>query len=335
MKCNPSHCNLLIVALLSLALAGCTLIRYGDENDSPGGNNDNQVDGENLGEVPFFNDIPADATQVDVLLMVDLARGGTHIMNGYTHFLNLLEMELSTRGVYLRNRAVAPLYRQLSQRPALLFGEGDPDNLYPHLGDVLHYYVSDEGLGYLDSRVDTPGENLAALGANLDLESIYNPERVSEESRAYFNEAADGFVVFHLTGSARQCDHDAHECLLNERTAAHYFTETNEETGHADWLSLPNASGLAPENILHVTVATRESVDQDAFEEHCNSQPNFPQSHIDLLEPSTEHAYFGPFVEGLKAKGGAGINIDLCTALSRNVDSSAAMAASQIIEITR
>lgn len=311
-----------LVAALCIAMASCTLIRYDDNGDN--GGNDNHENG------PVLNDIPIDAPVIDALVMVDLDRGAANIMDAYYQYLALIEHELTERDVYIRNIAVAPLYRQQSQQPALLYGRGAPDNLSPDLSETLEHFVSQDGLAHLDGAVETPGENLAALGANLDRESIFNPETASEEGRAYFDEAEDGFVVFHLTGTTRACGHDDGDCALDGQPPAKYFTDEDGETGQATWLRLPGSTGLSVDDIAHISVVTPEGMDYETFVDTCADQPNFPMAYIDFLEPSEEHEYFGPKMRELDNEGGAGEVVDLCTAFSTRAPNSASRIAGEI-----
>ena len=309
--------KIVLVIGLCAGLTSCTLIRDGGGEDPGGG-----------GDLPEFkfNDIPIDATVVDALVLVDLPRGAAGIAQGYYDYFALLEVALITHGIFIRNLAVAPLYRQQSHRPALLYGRGSPDNLRPSMEETLAYFVSDDGLAHLDSRVDTPGENLAALGMNLDREPIFNPS-ASGEGRAYFDPPEEGFLVFHLTGTRRQCSHGESACALNDKLPGQYVMDS-DELG-ASWLRLPGPSSLPPENIIHISINTDEDIEYQDFVDNCVSEPSFPQSYLDFIENSPK-TYYAPFMSEINSRGGLGIELDLCMAFSTRAITSSLHTASQI-----
>lgn len=313
------HLKILLLASLFISMAGCTIVRYVDNDDNGGGGNGGTLDPQ----------------VIDVLVLVDLDRGSSNLMSGYASYLALVDIALAEQNIIVRRTAVAPMYRQQSGRPLLLFGEDDPNAPFRSLQEALAFYTTDAGLAHLDGRVDAPGENLAVLGMNMDRESIFNPHSTPTETIPYFHEAQDGFVVFHLTGRARQCSHSDPDCALDEMTPAQFFTATDDDTGQATWLSLPGPSGVSPSKIMHVSIATAEGIDYATFSNRCLSEPHFPANHLDLLEPSEHNVYFGPFVNGLKSNGGHGINVDLCVAFSSRSPQSAANTAGQISGMMR
>ncbi len=338
----------LLVAALCLGLASCTLIRESDDNGNGGSDNsmENGIpigpnsgsgivgpNGQNSGG--GIVEAPDDAPLLDALIVVDLARSTTNIMDSYYAYLGLVEFALQENEVYFRNVAIAPMYRQQSSEPLLIFGQGDPNNVSQNPSEALDYYISDQGLAHLDGEVDTPGENLAALGLNMAHEAVFNPETAAAQGRAYFEEPSDGFVVFHLTASARDCGHDDADCALDGKAPADYFTDVDDETGNALWLNLPGSTGLPPDEIMHIAINTPEGVDYDDFVDSCTDQPNFPMSFIDFIEPSSEHEYYNPKISQIRSRGGAGTVVDLCTAFSSRAEQSARQTAGEIRQITR
>ena len=306
---------LLICALF--LLAGCTVIR--DSNNGSGG-------GDGDGELEI---VPR---TIDVLVLVDLPRASANLMENYASFLAMLEAALVLQQVDVRRSALAPLYRTQSERPPLLYGHGDEYSPFSGLAETLAFYITDEGLSYLDGTRNQDGENLAALGLNLDRETIFNPFLTIPEAAPYFAEAADGFVVFYLTGSARRCGHSSPTCQIDDRLPAHYFTDVEDDTGFASWLKLPGQTGLPPSRIMHVSIATAEGVDYDTFVNQCLREPNFPAAFLDVIENS-EHSYFGPFFQALRSEGGQAQEVDLCAALSSRGDRTAAFTAGQILRM--
>ena len=201
------------------------------------------------------------------------------------------------------------------------------------LAETLLYYIGDDGQRHLDTRTEVPGENLAALGLDLDRATIFDPTGTITDSRAYFKEAADGFVVIYLTGTSRPCAHGDQACQLDGKSPASYFSAT-DDANLASWLALPGPSGLSPARIVHMPVASAEEVSFDQFADRCLAEPNFPAGALDVMEPS-ENAYFGPFIDQLRADGGQGYNIDLCQALSSRSDRAALSAAAYLQRLLR
>ncbi len=309
------------VVIGCILLAGCTIIREVESNDDDDdGNGDHPYD-------YIYDDIPFDDDTriVDALVVVDLDRGSSQIMGAYYDYLDTVRFALAMENVFVRDLAVAPMYGRQNHHPPLLYGEG-ADNNMGSLDQTLEYYVTD-GHDHLDDRVDAPAENLAAIGLGIGSEPIYNPQDGAGDGSAYFTEAEDGFVVFHMTHTARACDHGASDCHVDDKAPADYFTETT--AGIADWLALPG-NGLAPDDIVHVTIATEEATDFDSFADRCDSEPGFPTSHLDHLEPSEQYLYFGNFVDDLNAEGGVGDYVDLCRAFSNRALTQAGSTASTI-----
>ncbi|RVU48097.1 hypothetical protein EA187_01270 [Lujinxingia sediminis] len=201
------------------------------------------------------------------------------------------------------------------------------------LAETLLYYIGEEGQRHLDTRTDVPGENLAALGLDLDRATIFDPTGTLNDSRAYFKEAADGFVIIYLTGTSRPCAHGSQACQLDGKSPAAYAS-TTDDANLASWLALPGPSGLSPSRIFHMPVATAEEVSFEQFADRCLAEPNFPAGALDVMEPS-ENAYFGPFINDLRSSGGQGYNVDLCQALSSRSDRAALSAAAYLQRILR
>ncbi len=307
----------LAMLLLASSLTACTLIRDRDPaNSSNGGNGD---------PIPRV---------VDALILVDLPRGAVNIMPGYAAFMAYVEAGLAAQLITINRVAVAPMYRQQSDRPPLIYGYDDPHAPFHSLEEALVYYVSDDGLAHLDGQASNDTENLATLGARLDRETIFQPFQSPPEAIPYYRDAADGFVVFYLTGSSRHCAHDSSSCAVDGQRPAHYLTDVDDDTGFASWLSLPGPSGVAPSQIMHVAVATEEGASYDAFVDRCMREPNFPANHLDLLEPS-EHAFFGPMMSQLRQNGGHGQLVDLCTAFSNRRENAAISVAAEIGRMLR
>ncbi len=326
-----SYGSVALIALLCLLLANCTIVRdsNGENNDENNDDNAWQINDEE----PPFNDIPIDAKVVDAVVFVELTRAHSGIAAGYHAFLNEVQIALAaTHGIFVRDLAVAPMYRRHGHRAPLLYGRGDDNNLQHSLEESLAYYLTDEGRGHLDDRVDAPAENTAALGMELAQEPVYNPEAGSGDGSPYFTSPEDGFIVFYITGSERDCSHDDADCAINGDTPAEYFMQSDSEGG-AQWLSLPGGS-VEPDQIAHATITTEEGVSYEEFSERCTGRPDFPRAYLDFMEPS-DNLFFEPLVSDINAAGGVATHTDMCTALSSGLDGAALTTAADIANAVR
>lgn len=312
----------IVCTVFCIALIACTIVREGDDNDDNG-----EVDA-GFAVDTHYNDIPVDANIVDAVVFVEVTNASSGLTSGFHSYIHEVEMALMAQGTFIRDLAVAPLYRQQGQRAPLLYGRNAPNNLHSSLEGTLMYYLTDDGDEHLDEQVESPAENPATLGAQLSTETIYNPETGPGEGRSYFREPEDGFVAFHITGSARNCSHGDSACAVDGQTPADYFTETDDD-GHAEWLDLPG-SGLSPDEIVHVAVATEEGVDYDSFSDDCTGRPDFPTTYLDFLEPSEHEIFYQQFVSELEQRGSAARIADMCNALSSEIDGSALRTANTI-----
>lgn len=311
---------LLLLFFVASLMSGCTIFRDRENN----GNGDGDGSG----------DVELEPKVVDVLVLVDLPRGAANIMSGYAEYLSLVQVALLTQNVEVRKFATAPLYRTQGSGTPLLHGVGDEYSPFSGIGEALAYYVSDEGRSHLTGERDFDGENLADLGRQLDTKPIFNPFFTPPEVVPYFDEAADGLVVFYFTGSSRRCAYDSDNCRIEGQRAAHFFTDVDDDTGFASWLRLPGETGLEAHRIVHIAVATAEGIDFDAFSTRCRRETNFPANYLDVLEPSTV-PYFRPFIDDLRREGGHGEFIDLCTVLSDRKTRAAANTAGRVVQMLR
>ncbi|RAL24709.1 hypothetical protein DL240_00425 [Lujinxingia litoralis] len=342
-------------AALLLSLPGCTLIRYVDPPPGPGEEPDPKVV-----DILVLVDLPRGAAN----LMTGYSRFLGHLELAMQEY-NIQTRRVGVAPLYRRQGDTPPLIygrgAQVSAGSSLgsessvggsLGSESDPSDNLPDerpvdgeeptvdpstggggpgqlldLSQTLLYYISDEGQRHLDQQSDGVGENLAALGLDLDRAAIFDPTGVGSDSSAYFHEAADGFVVVYLSASARRCAHQSAACQLNGQSPANYFTHESGEL--ASWLNLPGPSGLPAERIFHLSVATPEGISFERFADQCLAEPNFPAATLDVMEPSPD-AYFAPLLDGLRTKGASGYNIDVCTALSSRSERAALTAASTL-----
>jgi len=289
---------LLVVTVGSLALSGCTVIRYvgGDGGGSGGGGAEPEI------------------KKVDLLVQADLRKSASAFQQDYQRILDFLATGLTQEGVEIRRAALAPMYRQSGDTVPLVYGRDEENAEFSNLGEAYTFYTRDDGAEYLTDRSATDGENLAALGLQLDSRAVYHPRSADPDARAYFQPPADGFVVVSLTGSARRCSAESSKCQLDGAKPGVYFTR--QDDGAAEWLNLPGDGGLPVSRIFHVAITTAEGVDHETFYDQCTSQPNFPTARIDFMEHS-EKAYFGPLIGQIRDNGGNGRYVDLCRAMSQ------------------
>ena len=209
--------------------------------------------------------------------------------------------------------ALTPTSPQSGGAVPLIWGLGDPNAEFSDLGSAVFFFANDDGQNYLRDRVDTDGENLAALGLDLDTRSLYHPTTSDPDAVPYFTTPSDGFVVIQMSAKARGCGYSDAACELDGQAPAAYLTQ--EADGQATWLQLGGAQSLSSKKIYHLSIATTERTDMDTFIENCERQPGFPAGKLDYMEPS-EKAYFGPLAEQIRDQGGQGQYVDMCTAMS-------------------
>lgn len=287
--------SLLVLLLLGMTLSGCTIIRYVD-------NNDDKPDPKE-----------PDPKVVDMLVMVELDRSATSMADAYQTIYLQLVAAMALKEITVRKVALAPMYRQSGGAVPLIWGLGDPNAEFSDLGSAVFFFAKDDGQNYLRDRVDTDGENLAALGLDLDTRSLYHPTTADPNAVPYYTTPSDGFVVVQMSAKARGCGYSDAACELGGQTAAAYFTEQSED--QATWLQLAGQQSLPSNKIYHLLIATSEGVDIDTFIDNCERQPGFPAGKLDYMEPS-QKSYFGPLAGQIQEKGGRGQFMDMCTAMS-------------------
>lgn len=273
--------------------AGCTIIRYVDPDA-----------GDTDGPPPKV---------VDLLVMMDMSRTTANLAPDYAEIVGLTIAALGEQNVTVRKAALAPLYSRSEGAVPLLFGQGDEDGEFLSFEEAIAFYTYDDGANYLQDGVESDSENLAVLGAQLDTRPVYHPTTADAQASAYFVAPADGFVVLYLSASPRRCAADDAACAVDGQDAANYFTAADADG--VTWLELGGGS-LPVDKVFHGAIATAEGVDYATFYETCSGYPNFPAAKLDVMQPSEEHAYFGPFVDSVKEAGGKGAFVDLCQAMS-------------------
>lgn len=294
MKTNLSRLAVLIgVVATFYAATACTIVRYVDDDD-----------GSTTGPPPRV---------VDMLVMIDLDRGAANLTEDYGKVLGTISFALAEQNVQIRRAAMAPLYSRAQGAVPLLYGEDDEDGEFGNFAQAIGFYTYDAGAEYLQDPVESDSANLATLGKELDTRAIYHPTTADTEGAAYFNEPADGFVVVYLSASPRRCGANDAACQVDGTAPVNYFTAGSEAL---QWLELGGGGSLPVDRVFHAAVVTGEGIDYDTFYAGCSAFPNFPVTKLDVMQPSEEHSYFGPFIGGVKNAGGNGDMVDLCEAMS-------------------
>lgn len=286
--------TLTAIAVGAWLAISCTVIRYVDDDG-----------GTTTGPPP---------KEVDMLVMVDLSRGTANLTADYGKILGTVIATLAEQNVAVRQAAMAPLYGRAEGAVPLLYGEPDEDGEFNGFDEAIAFYTYDDGAAYLQSEAAADSENLATLGQELDSRAIYKPTMADTDGTPFFTEPADGFVVLYLSASPRKCSAGEGACAVDGVDPVQYFT--NASGGTVDWLQLAGGASLPVDKVFHGAIVTAENTDYDAFYDQCAAYPNFPIAQLDVMQPSEENAYFGPFVEGIQNNGGAGEIVDLCEAMS-------------------
>lgn len=286
-----------LLAMISMSLGGCTIIRYVDNNE----NNENNA--------------PAPPPKVvDMLVLVELDRSATSMADSYQQILGALTVALAAKQVSVRKIGLAPMYRRTGNAVPLIYGLGDPSSEFQDAGEAIFFFANDDGQKYLRDRADADGENLASIGLELDTRSVYHPTTSDPNAAPYFTTPADGLIVVQMTAKARVCAYSDAACQLDGVAPAQYLTRRDAQDTSA-WLQMGGLKSLKPDKIFHLLIATGELMDIDAFVDKCEAQPDFPAGKLDYMEPSAK-AYYEPLATQLTAKGGKAAFVDLCTAMS-------------------
>lgn len=286
---------LLLIALGTYAAVGCTIIRYVDPTDPDGGTGELQP------------------REIDMLVLVDLDRSAANLTAEYSKILGALSFGLGEQNIEIRKAALAPLYTRSNGAVPLLYGENDDDGDFWSFQEAIAFYAHDGGEDFLQDEVDSDSANLAVLGLELDSRAIYHPNSSDPTAVAYFEAPKDGFLVVYLTASERRCSAGDEACAVDGIDAVQYFSRGDDQLS---WLELPGGEGVAANKVFHAAITTAEGIDYATFFETCSKRPNFPVAKLDVMQPSSEHRYFGPFIDGIRSNGGNGAHVDLCEAMS-------------------
>jgi len=299
--------------MLLTCLSGCTIIRYVDPPPPP--------------EPP----VPPPPKVVDLLVMVELDRATSQLAPYYGQIVATLQAQLLLQNIQVRKTGMAPMYRRTGDVVPLLWGDGDTDGEFSSPADTIGFYAMDDAREYLREDDSVDGENLATLGPELASRAVYHPTTADPIAAPYFTTPADGFVVVYLTAKARVCAHDQVACQLDGVTAAEYFSrETSEK---AEWLELPDDTGVPVSKIYHLAIATEEGVSEDAFYDGCERRRDFPAGATAFMEPSG-NVYYEAFISELRRNGGNGSFVGMCEAISTMSGGTAmASAASDILKM--
>jgi hypothetical protein len=286
---------LALAAVAMSTLSACTIIRYRDPPE------------------PEPDPEPPAPKVVDVLVMVELERSTSSLADAYAGAVTQLLGGLALQNVTVRKLGVAPMYSRIGDTVPLIYGEGDPNGEFGTIAEAIGFYAMDDGERYLRDRVEADGENLAAIGLELDTRPVYNPTTANADAAPYFGAPADGFVVVQLTAKERTCGVDDAACALDGGDPANYFT--TEVDGAVDWLELPGGNTLGKKQVYHLAIATQEGVDFDTFASSCEGRPDFPANKLDFMEPSSRDYYTG-LTGRINDRGGKADFVDMCLAMS-------------------
>jgi hypothetical protein len=203
----------------------------------------------------------------------------------------------------------------------------DYDHLLPIIGSTLGN-ISDDDLaaalqllaasGNFDGDGETSeAKNLIEFGSGLNSEAL-SPVQGGIERSALFDRPRNMFIVLYLQPLPRRCTLASSDCLVDGRNPTDIFTAKNAD-GTAAWLNF-NGTGIYPEQILHVAIATKELEDLTSFRTRCAAVPGFPKTLFDVIAPS-QNAYFTPLAMSLNsANRGTGSIGDFCELIGEKPD---------------
>ena len=321
------------VTAAATAIPGCTVV-------TPGGGEDA---GTKIIVIPVRPDaLPAPKQlTASVLYVANLQRSSANLADAYSRIILGIAGFLKTKGVSLENMGLISIYpdqfgsrlllgrKEGAQASSLSFvaalgaasdaGVSDFMGLLPFLGGALSN-ITDEDLplalrflassGRFDGTTETSeAKALIDFGRNINSLAL-PPELGGIDRMALFDHPRDLFLVVYLQPLPRRCAIGSSACLVDGRDPAQIFEQTDSD-GSASWLAF-SGTGIAPERIAHVAIATSEGESLDAFDKRCRELPGFPPNLLDVISPSPA-PYFGPLVDALNsAHRGTGHLGDFC-----------------------
>jgi len=293
---------------------------------------------------------PPRPLKASVLVVANLDRSSANLADRYAAVMTGLGAYLQSVGLELENMGLIATYGD-HWGPRLLLGRRagatpspslqlllsaalggniniqDYDHLLPLIGSTLGN-ISDEDLaaalkllassGNFDGDgVTSEAKNVIEFGRGLGGEPLSAVQGGIERS-ALFDRPRDLFIVLYLQPLPRRCALATTDCLVDGRSPADIFTETKPD-GTAAWLNF-NGTGVLPDQVLHVAIATKEQEDLSAFRTRCMKVPGFPTTLFDVIAPSP-NAYFGPLTGLLNnANRGTGTIGDFCELIGEKPD---------------
>jgi hypothetical protein len=332
------------LACLSLAVAavasGCTVVAPGKDD---GGMT-------KIVPIPIKPDAlpPPKALEASVLVVANLERSSANMAEKYATIMGGLNTYLDTVGLHVENMGLIATYGD-HYGPRLLLGRRaneptspilqgilldalsrganiqDYDGLLPVIAGALGN-ISDAdlpiALGLLASsgNFDGDGEtseakNLIEFGRGLNDEPL-SPLQGGILRNELFDRPRDLFIVVYLQPLPRRCAMDSSACLVGGRRPVDIFTEKAAD-GSAAWLHFAG-TGIPPERVLHVSIATTEGESLSSFRARCGAVPGFPKALYDVMAPS-QNLYFRPLADGLNAVNrGTGSMGDFCELIGSN-----------------
>ncbi|HEY7373639.1 MAG TPA: hypothetical protein VIF57_15870 [Polyangia bacterium] len=293
---------------------------------------------------------PPKPLEASVLVVANLERSSANLADQYAAVMTGLATYLDSVGLQLENMGLIATYGD-QFGPRLLLGRragatpspvleaavaqatqsgvnvADYDGLLPFIGSTLGN-ISDEDLPYAlrllasSGNFDGDGQtseaaNVIGFGRGLNNEPL-SPLQGGIDRSALFDRPRDLFIVLYLQPLPRHCAFGSADCMVDGRSPADIFAERRSDDTAA-WLNF-NGTGILPEQILHVAIATKEGEDLSSFRTRCAKVPGFPQTAFDVIAPSP-NAYFGPLTAALNgANHGTGTMGDFCELIGAKPD---------------
>jgi hypothetical protein len=167
-------------------------------------------------------------------------------------------------------------------------------------------------------------QNVIEFGRGLNAAAL-PPELGGIDRSAFFAVPRDLFIVVYLQPLPRRCALGSADCLVDGRSPADIFLDTNPDGG-ASWLTFSSGS-IRPEQVVQVAIATSEGKSESDFTTACSALPGFPRNLLDVMAPSP-NLFFTPLDGALNAAHpGTGQSADFCAMIDKDgADNIAAVA---------
>lgn len=221
-----------------------------------------------------------------VLYLLRLNRGTANLAPAYEHTVNTISVALTDAGIGVRTVAVAAM-----NDGRLLWAKGRVDNPPTNLASVLSFHAARTS----GETSPCPTYGVSSLGANItNAQLVYPPELSGGfyPTRNPFLPKPGALLVVFLDSDERFASLMSTSCQLQGANPVDHLGGSDL----AGWLAYPGA--LRRRQTRFAAFHTPERTTVEAMRAQCLAVPDFPQSAVDLISPSSVD-FFPQFEDGM------------------------------------